>query len=119
MDRRDWTASAIGTLALVCALLLVAGIAMAQPMKLSEDLALEVHAIDDVRLRGSASALIRPTDPQLLMVQLASDNARIQPAVGVRWWLAQRRASFDLMARRSLDGQRVEPQIGLPFAFGD
>jgi len=119
MDMRDWTASAIGTVALLCAMLLVAGVALAQPLKLADDVALEFHAVHDAGLRGTASALLRPTDPQVLVLQVASDNARIQPALGVRWWLAQRRASFDLMARRSLDGQRVEPLIGMQFAFGD
>jgi hypothetical protein len=113
MDRHGWTASAIGALALLCALLLVAGIAVAQPMRVADELAVEVQA------ERVASALVRPADPQLLVIQLTSDKSRITPALGIRWWLAQRRASFELMVRRSLDSQRVEPQIGVQVAFGD
>jgi len=122
MDRHGWTASAIGMLALLCALLLVAGVSLAQPLRLAEDLSLEVHAPPDAgpaqRVRGSASALFGAPDQQLFVVQLASEDARLQPALGVRWWLAQRRASFDVMARRSADGQAVEPRFGVQFVFG-
>lgn len=122
MDRHGWTASAIGTLALLCALLLVAGVALAQPLKLADDLSLELQAPPDAgptqRVRGSASALLGPPDQQLFVVQLASEDARLQPAVGMRWWLAHRRASFDVMARRSANGQAVEPRVGMQFAFG-
>lgn len=122
MDRHGWTASAIGMLALLCALLLVAGVSLAQPLRLANDLAVELHAPSDAApaqgVRGSASALLGTPDQQLFVVQVASEHARLQPAIGMRWWLAHRRASFDVMARRSANGQTVEPQIGMQFEFG-
>lgn len=85
-------------------------------VRLDESLAFDLSVGQDVafgpRSRASATALYRPGSRHFVFMQVASQDQQLVPAVGMRWWLAPRRASLDVSARRSLDGQSVEPRIG-------
>lgn len=86
-------------------------------VRLDESLALDLSVGQDVafgpRSRASATALYRPGDRHFVFMQVASQDSQLVPAVGMRWWLAPGRASLDMSARRSADGQTLEPRIGL------
>jgi hypothetical protein len=86
-------------------------------VRLDESLALDLSVGQDVafgpRTRASATALYRPGSRHFVFMQVASQDEQLVPAVGMRWWLSPRRASLDVSARRSADGQTLEPRIGL------
>lgn len=92
-------------------------------LKLDEDWALEMKVGRDagpgLRTRATMAGLWRPVGEHLLFLQFAAEEGGVAQAVGLRYWLLPGRASFDLLARRSPDGQSIEPRFGFQlYNFG-
>jgi hypothetical protein len=75
MDRQGWTASVIAALALLCALVLVAGVALAAPPLLPADAfttprPCELHPFDDPSVEQREQSLSRPCGRDALKMRL-------------------------------------------------
>jgi hypothetical protein len=87
-------------------------------LKLSPDLALDMSVGRDVGAnlptRTTVTGLWRTGSDQLLFAEFAPDaSGVVASAIGLRWWLVPNRLVLDVAARRSADGQAIEPRVGL------
>jgi hypothetical protein len=86
-------------------------------LRLSDDWALDMNVGRDIgaRLptRTTVTGLWRPLDDGMLFAQVAPEATGFASTVGLRWWLVPKRLVFDVAARRSADGQAIEPRVGL------
>ncbi len=86
-------------------------------LRLNDDWAVDMNVGRDVGAklptRTTFTGLWRPLDEGMVFAQLAPEAAGLAGTVGLRWWLVPRRLVFDVAARRSADGQTVEPRLGL------
>lgn len=82
--------------------------------QLSLDLGIGHDAFPAPRRRATATATYRIPGRHLLFLQVADEpDSEPVPSLGLRWWLIPGRTSLDLSARRTPDGEIVEPRIGL------
>ena len=86
-------------------------------LRLSEEWALDMNVGRDVGAklptRTTVTGLWRPLDDGMLFAQVTPEAAGLASTVGLRWWLVPKRLVFDVAARRSADGQAIEPRVGL------
>ncbi|MEF7613474.1 hypothetical protein V4F39_06075 [Aquincola sp. MAHUQ-54] len=92
-------------------------------LRLNDDWAMELQFGRDrsaaaLRSRAKWSTLWRVAGEHLLYVQVAAEEAGAAQVIGLRWWLAPRRATLDLSAHRSFDGERIEPRFNLSVRLG-
>ena len=67
----------------------------------------------ELRTRTSVTGLWRPMGEHMVYAQWAEEPTGVAREVGVRWWLQPGRLSLDMGARRSADGQPLEPRLSL------
>jgi hypothetical protein len=86
-------------------------------LRLNDDWAIEMNVGRDVGARLPArttfAGLWRPLDDGMLFAQVTPEATGLASTVGMRWWLVPKRLVFDVAARRSADGQVIEPRVGL------
>ena len=91
--------------------------------RLDDDWAVDMSIGRDVGAglpqRAMMTGLWRPGGDQLVFAQFADDPGGVASMVGLRWWLVPKRVAVDVAARRSSDGQLIEPRLNLSlFEFG-
>jgi hypothetical protein len=67
----------------------------------------------ETRTRTAVTGLWRPLGLHMLYAQWADEATGIAREVGMRWWLQPGRLSLDVGARRSAEGQPLEPRMAL------
>jgi hypothetical protein len=67
----------------------------------------------EMRTRTAVTGLWRPLGAHMVYAQWADEATGIAREIGMRWWLQPGRLSLDLGARRSGDGQPLEPRLSL------
>jgi hypothetical protein len=91
-------------------------------LKLGPDMALDMSMgrlrtgtlrSGETRTRTAVTGLWRPLGQHMLYAQWADEATGIAREVGMRWWLQPGRVSLDLGARRSGEGQPLEPRLSL------
>ncbi|NML17738.1 hypothetical protein [Azohydromonas caseinilytica] len=67
----------------------------------------------ELRTRTSVTGLWRPMGEHMVYAQWAEEPTGVAREVGVRWWLQPGRLALDMGARRSAEGQPLEPRLSL------
>lgn len=67
----------------------------------------------EMRTRAAFTGLWRPLGTHMVYAQWADEDTGIARELGMRWWLQPGKLALDLGARRSGDGQPLEPRLSL------
>lgn len=67
----------------------------------------------EMRTRTAVTGLWRPLGTHMVYAQWADEATGIARELGMRWWLQPGKLSLDLGARRTGEGQPLEPRVSL------